>query len=227
MNNMDKWTFFVHLSISLHQTIFILSETTRESLFSEKDLLQKKQIMDAAKEVFSQHGYSKASMDDIAKQAVKSRTTLYKYYSNKDQLLQDFIILEIEYIVTTAANAISAPSSLESKLIDYTSKKLEVMRAEFDCYAKLAADLIEGSVHAAFFREQFSRIEAVVMKAIFQKSVDQQEISHISPDQLDFLVSVITLSLRGIEHDAFCGSDDVLQEQRLQWLIGIVVRGLK
>lgn len=215
---------FVHIITSL---LLFVSTTIKESLLTEKDMLQKKQIMEAARVVFSQHGYAKASMDDIARQAGKSRTTLYKYYSNKDLVLQEFIVLEVEYIVDSAAKAINPAVSLESKLIDYTSKKLELLRLEFDTYSKLANEILEGSNHAAFFRTQFSGFEAVVMKNIFQISIDQKEITYISPDQLDFLVSVITLSLRGIEQDAFCGSHDLLQEQRLQWLIGIVIRGLK
>lgn len=200
---------------------------SKDNQLTEKDLLQKNQIMEAAKEVFRLHGYTKASMDDIARLAVKSRTTVYKYYNNKDQVLQDFIILEIKTIIETATRAIVQSASLESKLISYTSKKLEMLQQAFDIYAILANEILEGSSHAAFFRTHLSKLEAIVMKAIFQYSIDQKEITYISPDQLDFFVSVITLSLRGIEQDAFCGSPDKLLEQRLQWLIGIVVRGLK
>lgn len=201
--------------------------TSKDSILTEKDELQKSQIMEAAKEVFRLHGYAKTSMDDFARLAVKSRTTVYKYYSNKDQVLQDFISLEIKQIVEIATAVIDHSSSLESKLVGYTSKKLEKLHQEFDIYTILVTEILEGSQQAAFFRTQLSKLEAVVMKDIFQQSIDKKEIAYISPDQLDFFVSVITLSLRGIEQDAFCGSPDILLEQRIQWLIGIVVRGLK
>lgn len=49
--------------------------------------VRKKQIMDVALELFSNHSYSSIVMDDIAKSCSIARTTLYEYYSNKEDIL--------------------------------------------------------------------------------------------------------------------------------------------
>ncbi|ATP40024.1 hypothetical protein CSE16_08170 [Solibacillus sp. R5-41] len=48
---------------------------------------RKKQILDVALELFSNYSYSSILMDDIAKACNIARTTLYEYYSNKEEML--------------------------------------------------------------------------------------------------------------------------------------------
>lgn len=204
-----------------------MSQEIIEEILTEKDQQQKKQILEAAKMAFQQHGYTKTAMDDIARQAGKSRTTLYKYYKNKDQIFEDYLLLEIQDIVETAAQSIPAMGTLELKLISYNFKKIEAIRARLEPYRKLISGDIEHTRHHAFFKEQFSKAEKVIMKRVFQEGIDRKEISHIQESELDFLISVITLALRGIEQEAFLSEEDVHLNERLEWLVGIMVRGLK
>ncbi|WP_216848860.1 TetR/AcrR family transcriptional regulator [Pedobacter sp. L105] len=185
------------------------------------------QIISAAKVVFQQYGFNKASIDDIAKQAVKSRTTLYKYYKNKDQIFEDFILLEITDIISLAIAAIGTASSLETKLHNYNAKKLELLRLKFDTYPIAAMEMMEEAALCNSCQQQLSIAEAVIMKKIFQESIDQKEINYIAPSELDFLISVITTALRGIEHEVLSSAENINIEERLKWLIGILVRGLK
>lgn len=205
----------------------ILSQEIKEEMAAGKDQQQKLQILEAAKTAFQQHGYLKTSMDDIARQAEKSRTTVYKYYKNKDQVFEDYLLSEINEIVSTADQAIPASASLEAKLISYNFRKIEAIRAKLEPYKRLISGDIESTRHYTFFREQFSLAEKVVMKRVFQEGIDQKVIAYIPETELDFLISVITLALRGIEQEAFLSEEDVRLNERLEWLVGIMVRGLK
>ena len=44
-------------------------------------------IVEAATEVFLANGYSRTSMDDIARQAGVSKQTVYQHFKSKEQLL--------------------------------------------------------------------------------------------------------------------------------------------
>jgi len=54
--------------------------------------------MVAAKRVFSESGFSKATMDDIAKEAELSPGTLYLYFKNKDELFSSLSIRILQYL---------------------------------------------------------------------------------------------------------------------------------
>lgn len=53
-------------------------------------------ILDAAAKVFSQKGYHKACMDDIASEASVAKGSLYYHFHNKSQLYRDVAVRGIE-----------------------------------------------------------------------------------------------------------------------------------
>ncbi|QTA80439.1 Transcriptional regulator, TetR family [Desulfonema limicola] len=59
---------------------------------------RRQQIMIAAKRVFSQKGFNKATMEDIAKEAELSPGTLYLYFKNKDELFSSLSIRILQYL---------------------------------------------------------------------------------------------------------------------------------
>jgi AcrR family transcriptional regulator len=59
---------------------------------------RRQQIMVAAKRVFSDKGFSKSTMEDIAKEAELSPGTLYLYFKNKDELYASLSLRILQYL---------------------------------------------------------------------------------------------------------------------------------
>lgn len=83
---------------------------------------RRQQIMVAAKRVFSEKGFSKATMEDIAQEAELSPGTLYLYFKNKEELyaslslrILQYLLLRIEHV-----NAVkgSGPDEKLKQLMD-------------------------------------------------------------------------------------------------------------
>jgi len=60
---------------------------------------RRQQIIVAAKRVFSEKGFSKATMEDIAKEAELSPGTLYLYFKNKDELYASLSLRILQYLI--------------------------------------------------------------------------------------------------------------------------------
>jgi AcrR family transcriptional regulator len=60
---------------------------------------RRQQIIVAAKRVFSDKGYAKATMEDIAKEAELSPGTLYLYFKNKDELYASLSLRILQYLL--------------------------------------------------------------------------------------------------------------------------------
>ncbi len=58
---------------------------------------RKKQIIDAAEEVFTQKGFDQARMDDIAEETGLSKGTLYLYFKSKDDLITAILDRMFQY----------------------------------------------------------------------------------------------------------------------------------
>ena len=59
---------------------------------------RRQQIIVAAKRVFSEKGFNKATMEDIAKEAELSPGTLYLYFKNKDELYASLSLRILHYL---------------------------------------------------------------------------------------------------------------------------------
>ncbi|MDF3821251.1 TetR/AcrR family transcriptional regulator [Leptospira sp. 96542] len=70
-------------------------------------------ILDKAEELFSKYGYSKTKMEEIASSLKISRKTLYKFYSNKQDLLE-FYLDHRQKINTQILNQIADDESLSA-----------------------------------------------------------------------------------------------------------------
>src|SRR5919109_972278 len=53
---------------------------------------KRRAILAAATEVFLQHGYLGASMDEVAAKAGVSKQTVYKQFENKERLFADIVL---------------------------------------------------------------------------------------------------------------------------------------
>lgn len=61
--------------------------------------IKEEQILDSARKLFTKYGYKRVSMDEIAKDANVVKSTIYKHFKDKDDLLEYFIkesILELK-----------------------------------------------------------------------------------------------------------------------------------
>ncbi|MCU0563601.1 MAG: TetR/AcrR family transcriptional regulator [Desulfobacterales bacterium] len=83
---------------------------------------RRQQIMVAAKRVFSEKGFNKATMEDIAQEAELSPGTLYLYFKNKEELyaslslrILQYLLLRIEHVNAMKA---SGPDEKLTALMD-------------------------------------------------------------------------------------------------------------
>lgn len=60
---------------------------------------RRQQIIVAAKRIFSDKGFNKATMEDIAREAELSPGTLYLYFKNKDELYASLSLRILQYLI--------------------------------------------------------------------------------------------------------------------------------
>jgi TetR/AcrR family transcriptional repressor of mexJK operon len=83
--------------------------------WSEKHRL----IAEAATELFLRKGYLGTSMDDVAAEAAVSKQTVYKHFSDKDQLFAEIVLAttdQVEGLVRMVSTAIETTTDLRADL---------------------------------------------------------------------------------------------------------------
>jgi AcrR family transcriptional regulator len=89
---------------------------------------RRQQIIVAAKRVFSEKGYSKSTMEDIAREAELSPGTLYLYFKNKDELYASLSLRILQYL------NIRLEDVKKEKDVDPRQKIAAIKEALFDVY---------------------------------------------------------------------------------------------
>ena len=74
--------------------------------------MKEEQILNAAKKLFTNYGFKKVSMDEIASEAGVTKKTVYTYFSSKDELLKYCIKEELQNMRKIIEN-------VESKKLDF------------------------------------------------------------------------------------------------------------
>jgi len=89
---------------------------------------RRQQIMVAAKRVFSEKGFNRATMEDIAQEAELSPGTLYLYFKNKEELYASLSLRILQYLLMRIehVNAMKAAAADE--------KLKALMDAMYDVY---------------------------------------------------------------------------------------------
>lgn len=78
-----------------------------------------KRILQAAEEVFSHHGYEKATLDEIIALADVGKGTVYKYFGNKEQLFYKLVADKNAPFVERMKQAVAGENTFEEKLKAY------------------------------------------------------------------------------------------------------------
>lgn len=89
---------------------------------------RRQQIMVAAKRVFSEKGFNKATMEDIAQEAELSPGTLYLYFKNKEELYASLSLRILQYLLIRVEHVDSESEA------DPEQKVRALMDAMYDVY---------------------------------------------------------------------------------------------
>ena len=77
---------------------------------------RKKEIIDAARKVFSNKGFNTATMEEIASEAELSSGTLYLYFKNKEELHTSLSIEILKHLADEIQKVVSQDISVEDKI---------------------------------------------------------------------------------------------------------------
>ncbi|GAA4134224.1 helix-turn-helix domain-containing protein [Actinomadura keratinilytica] len=75
-------------------------------------------ILDAALAEFETYGLRRVSVEDVAKRARVARTTIYRRFTNKEQLLQAVILREVRRFLTAIAEATEGLPTPEEAVVE-------------------------------------------------------------------------------------------------------------
>lgn len=103
-------------------------ENSRVSFLGRKPRDRREELLFSAVDLFLRYGYKKTTLDDLAEAVSISKSTLYHYFSNKDDLFRQATTTLVEHELASLSSRISGVTGLRSQLDEY----IEVHREHLD-----------------------------------------------------------------------------------------------
>lgn len=146
-------------------------------------------ILEAARRRFLRFGPRKTTVDEVAREAGCSRTTLYAHFRNKEDLYRSLLEQDAEAFIREASAALAAPGNAQRKIrrvVEITRRtyaRNHVMRLALAGDAEMT---LEPVAHA-FTRGQERRI-VDLLRGVLEQGVAEGSLRSIDPERVAYLM---------------------------------------
>lgn len=161
---------------------------------NKKDL-NREAILEIAQDIFSKYGYKKTTLDDIANAVRKGKSSLYYYFSSKEDLFQAVIIKEVDILKQSLEKVVFRSLDPEEKLREYILTKLTTYRSLANLYNALENDVAAiGFIEEV--KEKNAKDEIRMIKRILIEGVRRDK---FQIEDLNLAAIGITTAMKGLE----------------------------
>jgi AcrR family transcriptional regulator len=166
---------------------------------TNKDITREN-IINAASIAFSKFGYKKTTLDDIAGFTNVSKTGLYYYFKNKEEVFNEVIKKEAARLQEKLIEAVGQESKPIDKIFAYIRERMEFLAQVSNYYSALRYDLMEHLNTINKNRAEFDKIELKVLSDIL---IEGNKTGDFSIDDIQVTAKTILLVLISLEIPLF------------------------
>ncbi len=177
-----------------------------------------------ARELFSQYGYQKTTMDDIARKLHKGKSSLYYYFKSKDEVFESVIEYEASLLRKKLAKALEKARTPMDKIKIHSVTRMEIIRDLVNFYEALKNDYLNHLPFIEKVRAKYDKEETEALKAILLEGVEQ---GYFEIEDPDLYARAMTLALKGIEIPLFVQPETKQDSEKIiQSLLNILYYGI-
>lgn len=182
-------------------------------------------ILSVANKLFSQFGFHKTSMDEIAKIARKAKGSLYYHFAGKEELFKEVVSNEIVNLKIQLSSIVNNNDlSATGKIKAYLIQRMETLNSAANYHETIKADFFEHFDFIDDLRNELDEWEKENIKKIITQGINTGEFA--VNDNMDALLDVFVMVLKGLEIPFFLQNKYGKYAPHFEGLIGILTKGL-
>jgi len=165
-------------------------------------------ILKAASNSFQRWGVNKTTMEDIAREAGKGKSTLYYYYKSKDEIFEALAMHELNNMIIKAKTSVCEVSSSKEKLKKYIVTMLNEIKKTVSIYPLIKGEIKGNKEFINKIRKQIDDKEESIVMEILKQGCVTGEFHFLSTTELSKVANVIVCVVRGLELHLLLGNND-------------------
>jgi AcrR family transcriptional regulator len=180
-------------------------------------------INEAALRVFEKWGMKKTTMEDIAREAGKGKSTLYYYYKSKDEIFYTVVTQEVEKILNKAKEAVKDIIDGKEKIKEYIINTLKEMKRATSVYKIVHNEIRDDYNIIERFKSIIVTGEEEFMRNVLKESVRRNEIAFENEKELNLAAKVIVGLLNSLEFYLFLENRD---DEQIDMAAKLIAQGI-
>lgn len=194
----------------------------------EKDEIIVQDIINGAKKLMQQYGLKKTTMEDIAKSAGKSKSTLYYYFKDKEEIFDRVINLEMDEFFQAVKAAVNKQADETAMLETYITTKVKTLREKINLYSFAIENDFQGRINKEFtnLRNRYDNEEKKLISDILTNGVKNKLFKSEIVQDVDTLSELFVSCVRGMEIDAITKNKSKALTDKAHLLVEILMKGI-
>lgn len=183
----------------------------------------KEYIIKVAMDLFVRFGFKKTTMNDISRATNKARSSLYYYFSNKEEILSVMAKKELQNLTESVSQAIGKERTSQGKLRSYVSVRMHFFQLRGHLYGGGVNQFWENYNFFESLRENFDKKEFEVIKEILREGVEN---GSFTIKEVESTARSIARALKGMEYYWLKEKDIKREEKNINNMMDIYFNGL-
>lgn len=194
----------------------------------EKDEIVVQEIINSAKKLMQQYGLKKTTMEDIAKEAGKGKSTLYYYFKDKEEIFNKVINQEIDEFFNVVSSAVRKEADAIGMLKTYVVTKVKTLREKVNIYTFVIDNDFQGRLNNEFsiLRNKYDNEEKKLISSIFTRGVKTNLFKQEVMNEVDVLSELLVSCIRGVELDIITRKRNKALAEKADLLVEMLVMGI-
>ncbi len=184
------------------------------------------EILDAARKVFAEKGFSETTMDQVAEQAGIAKGTLYLYFRSKRDIYMAALAQGIRSLNEDSRLKVEAATGVREKLRAFIATRVGYFEQHRDFFLIYHAEIGNLRIQPAPNEGEISELyleQAQMLEEVLRTAVAAGEIRDLRPDATAFTVCDMT---RGVIVQRLLGWSQSDLEDDTRDLIELIWRGI-
>lgn len=192
-----------------------------------KEELIRNEVIQAARRLFQRYGMVKTTMEDIAREMGRGKSTLYYYFKSKDEIFDAVVTREMEealdIIEAATKNCILATDKI-SAFIHTTS---ETLKSKANLYTIVKGEIRDNPQLMAKLKTTLDAKEMFMVKSIIMYGLDTGEFKPAIAQEADLLSFLMVSTLRSLSLDLLTSEKPRDLEDVFRLLTDLLLHGIR
>ena len=183
----------------------------------------REQIVKVSSEIFSQYGFKKTTMEEIARALRKGKSSIYYYFQSKEEIFEAVIDNEAQMLKKELTVAIRSTTDPEERLRKYVKVRMESFEKLSNYYNAIFNSELDTFNFIEKQRESYDMLELAFFRYILWVGVQS---GHFNLKDTGLAALAVQTALKGLERPLFWGKRTKVQDSRIDATIDIIFYGI-